>query len=307
MSEVVTPDGLKWLRGLWASLDRSEEGQARKKEEEKAAVAIIIRSQPPLPLSVIHSSSPTSPHQTHDDPAPALQVLFMKRAPREGDPWSGHVSFPGGRVEHSDSSLLHTAIRETQEEVALDLRPDTGRYAFWGRGPNAQVRTRTPFQVGTFVFYELAPEDREDGTIQGEEESPWVLAPTEVSSVRWQSLWSVVPGLSPQVERKEVTWPFRASFMSQRGLVRWVWGWWQPAHIYFPGVLLAPTHEAGDRPEDEYHLWGMTYHVLLQLLRDAAHHAPHDLSPIPLEAPFRFRHSCLDWLLHSFHSLRGRL
>src|SRR5262245_33353929 len=30
----------------------------------------------------------------HDEPAP--RVLLMKRAERAGDPWSGHISLPGG-------------------------------------------------------------------------------------------------------------------------------------------------------------------------------------------------------------------
>jgi 8-oxo-dGTP pyrophosphatase MutT (NUDIX family) len=49
------------------------------------------------------------------------QVLLMKRAERDGDPWSGHISLPGGRYEPSDPDLLATAIRETQEELAIDL------------------------------------------------------------------------------------------------------------------------------------------------------------------------------------------
>lgn len=32
---------------------------------------------------------------------------------------SGEVAFPGGKSDHTDSSLLHTALRETHEEVAL--------------------------------------------------------------------------------------------------------------------------------------------------------------------------------------------
>jgi 8-oxo-dGTP pyrophosphatase MutT (NUDIX family) len=49
------------------------------------------------------------------------ELLFIKRALAEGDPWSGHVAFPGGRIEPGDESLEHTAIRETHEELALDL------------------------------------------------------------------------------------------------------------------------------------------------------------------------------------------
>jgi len=50
------------------------------------------------------------------------QLLMMKRAQRKGDPWSGHMAFPGGRLEEGDRDLQHTAQRETYEEVAIDLQ-----------------------------------------------------------------------------------------------------------------------------------------------------------------------------------------
>jgi 8-oxo-dGTP pyrophosphatase MutT (NUDIX family) len=50
------------------------------------------------------------------------EVLLIKRAFLEGDPWSGHMALPGGRKDPSDPSLLHTARRETREEVALRLQ-----------------------------------------------------------------------------------------------------------------------------------------------------------------------------------------
>jgi 8-oxo-dGTP pyrophosphatase MutT (NUDIX family) len=53
-----------------------------------------------------------------------LEVLLIKRAKRDGDPWSGHMALPGGRRDAHDDSLLETAKRETREEtgVALDER-----------------------------------------------------------------------------------------------------------------------------------------------------------------------------------------
>ena len=49
------------------------------------------------------------------------QMLFIKRADKDGDPWSGHMAFPGGHKEPSDNSLQHAAMRETMEEIGLSL------------------------------------------------------------------------------------------------------------------------------------------------------------------------------------------
>jgi 8-oxo-dGTP pyrophosphatase MutT (NUDIX family) len=49
------------------------------------------------------------------------EVFFIRRAESPTDPWSGHIAFPGGRHEPEDENLLTTAIRETREEVGIDL------------------------------------------------------------------------------------------------------------------------------------------------------------------------------------------
>jgi 8-oxo-dGTP pyrophosphatase MutT (NUDIX family) len=49
------------------------------------------------------------------------EVLFIERAQRRGDPWSGHMAFPGGRIEPGDPHVRFTAERETREEVGVDL------------------------------------------------------------------------------------------------------------------------------------------------------------------------------------------
>jgi 8-oxo-dGTP pyrophosphatase MutT (NUDIX family) len=50
-----------------------------------------------------------------------LEALFIHRAVRVGDTWSGQIAFPGGRREPTDPDLHATAIRETMEEVGVDL------------------------------------------------------------------------------------------------------------------------------------------------------------------------------------------
>ena len=49
------------------------------------------------------------------------EILFIQRAEHPGDPWSGHMAFPGGRHDRADPSLRFTAMRETREELGLDL------------------------------------------------------------------------------------------------------------------------------------------------------------------------------------------
>jgi 8-oxo-dGTP pyrophosphatase MutT (NUDIX family) len=50
-----------------------------------------------------------------------LHILMIKRAEREGDPWSGHMAFPGGRMDKTDANGFEVAVRETAEEVGLNL------------------------------------------------------------------------------------------------------------------------------------------------------------------------------------------
>jgi 8-oxo-dGTP pyrophosphatase MutT (NUDIX family) len=51
-----------------------------------------------------------------------LEMLFIERAARPDDPWSGDIGFPGGKVEDGEIDPLVTAERETREEIGLDLR-----------------------------------------------------------------------------------------------------------------------------------------------------------------------------------------
>lgn len=55
------------------------------------------------------------------DKTGGLELLFIQRARREGDPWSGHMAFPGGRMQAEDASPRAAAERETLEETGINL------------------------------------------------------------------------------------------------------------------------------------------------------------------------------------------
>jgi len=72
-----------------------------------------------LPRATWHAAVAIVLHET--TPETGSEILFIERAEREGDPWSGHMAFPGGRVDPGDPDPRSAAERETLEEVGLDL------------------------------------------------------------------------------------------------------------------------------------------------------------------------------------------
>jgi len=66
--------------------------------------------QPEAAVTLLHAAPPCD------------SVLLMRRAERAGDSWSGHWSLPGGHRERGDMDLLHTALRELEEECGIRLR-----------------------------------------------------------------------------------------------------------------------------------------------------------------------------------------
>jgi 8-oxo-dGTP pyrophosphatase MutT (NUDIX family) len=93
-------------------------------DKKKAAVAVVI-------------------HPTADD----FHLLFIERAAHPKDPWSGHIAFPGGTCEPEDSSLQQTAVRETQEELGLNL----SKCQYMGQLDDVTGAT-LPVQVSAYVY-----------------------------------------------------------------------------------------------------------------------------------------------------------
>ena len=82
------------------------------------------------------------------------EALFILRSTKKGDPWSGHMAFPGGHYETHDESLRHTAERETWEEIGLDL-VNLGEYIGQIDPVQANPRGRTLDMIVTPFVYEL--------------------------------------------------------------------------------------------------------------------------------------------------------
>jgi 8-oxo-dGTP pyrophosphatase MutT (NUDIX family) len=95
----------------------------------RAAVAVLLRSTPDGP-----------------------EVLFIHRSEHPSDPWSGHMAFPGGRLDPTDPNEQAAAERETSEEIGLLLSEDA---RLLGRLDEIQARTREgrlPLAIAPFVY-----------------------------------------------------------------------------------------------------------------------------------------------------------
>ena len=111
-------------------------------------------------------------------------ILLIRRAHREGDPWSGHMALPGGRVEPADHDLTATAMREAAEEVGIALRED------WLLGTLDDVAPRTPVlppvAVRPFVFRVPA--------------RPTLQLNAEVAEAQWLELaWLADPSVRQEI------------------------------------------------------------------------------------------------------------
>jgi 8-oxo-dGTP pyrophosphatase MutT (NUDIX family) len=75
------------------------------------------------------------------------RILFIERATHPGDPWSGNIGFPGGKVEKSDADSRQAAERETMEELGVDL----GRAEYLGRLSDHDG-AHLPVLLSSFVY-----------------------------------------------------------------------------------------------------------------------------------------------------------
>ncbi|KAI8365951.1 NUDIX hydrolase domain-like protein, partial [Radiomyces spectabilis] len=94
----------------------------------RACVAIIVRwrrRDVNLPTDALATTVDEFLAQpwVKDDKDGEAEVLFMQRATRVTDRWSGHVAFPGGKNEAGETDS-DTAAREVHEEIGLNLKSE---------------------------------------------------------------------------------------------------------------------------------------------------------------------------------------
>lgn len=113
---------------LWISRDFSPKFR-------NAAVALVLRKSPVSPGGV--------------------EILLIKRAKNPKDRWSGQVALPGGRCDEGEVDI-DTAVRETREEVGLDL--SAGGFKCLGRltPKHMSFGIKRPFHMIPIVFVQCS-------------------------------------------------------------------------------------------------------------------------------------------------------
>ncbi|KAF2168246.1 hypothetical protein M409DRAFT_21684 [Zasmidium cellare ATCC 36951] len=167
--------------------------------KRRASVAFILRVKP----SYAHwpeSSTQKSPDLDsyfeqewvqHGEP----EVLFIKRASRKGDRWTSHIALPGGKRDPTDADDKAAAIRESWEEVGVDLN----EYAVeCGNLPQRLVTThwgKKPLLVlCPYVFM-----------LTQHEIPPLKLQPSEVAAIHWVPLRSLASPIHRTIAFEDVS------------------------------------------------------------------------------------------------------
>nr|ODO04406.1 hypothetical protein L204_00765 [Cryptococcus depauperatus CBS 7855] len=240
MSEPAASSVIKLFHALNAVPTRLI--QSPPTQSRRASVAIIIRFRPATRF-VFQGAEPAGyngsaailrdqwgeGYQLEDfmrlpwvnDPETIPEVLFIRRASplsSASSPsasthhrWASHIAFPGGRQEPDDQSAYYTALRETWEEIGLDLAEK--EFLNVGRLDEREVTTslgkRLLMILSPFVFLQTSPFTPK----------PEIQA-NEISSIHWISLSLLTPPFSPS-RWSQVDIDISTRLSPKNKLIRW--------------------------------------------------------------------------------------
>ncbi|KAJ7655189.1 hypothetical protein DFH06DRAFT_1092356 [Mycena polygramma] len=169
-------------------------------QPRRAAVSLIIRVVPaPNAVLPAESSNPTLSDFFEldwvNDPAARPEILFLQRenpAPEDSgmsrmrNTHEAHVAFPGGRTEADDEGGLYTAMRQTWEEIGIDLAEKD--YTCVGQLDDREITTslgkRLLMILSPFVFLQVTPHAPPP-------------EPTPSTTLHWTPLASLVSAHAP--------------------------------------------------------------------------------------------------------------
>ncbi|KAL9053659.1 MAG: hypothetical protein Q9162_004610 [Coniocarpon cinnabarinum] len=207
--------------------------------DKRASVALILRINPRYPdHAEIRSQDVVGPEQNVSAALGSFfeqdwvirgeaEVLFIKRAARQGDRWQGHIALPGGKQDAGDADDEATAVRETQEEIGIDLRDDNAIAV--GNLPQRVVTTswgKVPLMVlCPYVFLLMDP-----NPVQ-------TLQPTEIASTHWVPLRALLtPSLRTQEHQDVSSRLAKQEFGIKRWFLRLMLG-----QMMFSAIRLIPS------------------------------------------------------------------
>ena len=139
-----------------------------------------------------------------DEPGRGLQTLLVQRAEREGDPWSGQIGLPGGRVKQGAETPRTALHREVDEEVGIKLKEVGVELGSLSVG---HPMRRIEMKVQPWVY--------------GLRRKPLVRAGSEVAEAFWVGVRELKPSLSvSEVSVRDRTWKVESFILNGRV----VWG-----------------------------------------------------------------------------------
>jgi len=148
--------------------------------------------------------------------SPGTELLFIERAQRAGDPWSGHMAFPGGRVERMDPNPRFAAERETLEEVGIEL----GKAEVLGRLDDLEGRhAGRPAELVVSGFVYFAPDPSPIAPSPEVREALWVPLSTLLDPQRYVDYrylpapGAIYPGILVGEPERHVVWGLTYRFL----------------------------------------------------------------------------------------------